>query len=714
MKLVIAEKPELGRAIAEALPGPGKKNGNTIEKGEFTICWALGHLLRNRESGEIEPNLKKWTLDSLPIYFPSWEKTVIEGKEDILNTIVSLIKESDEIIHAGDPDDEGQYLIDEILDYAKNTKPVKRILINDNSPEAVKKALKNLENNDKFIPLGKAAEARSVSDILLGINLSRFFTLYNDFPKPLTVGRVQTPTLALVVRRDNEIKNHVKEKYYELFLKKKISNIDIELKYNSKENIQEKNILENIINEIKEKKGMLIITKKEEYISTPFPFNLSKLQIEGNKKFGYSVQQILDITQSLREKHKAITYNRSDCEYLSEEHFKEASSLIPELLKKLSFPNIEVDFSEKNKSRCFNDSNITAHHAIIPTFHGNLDDFSEAEKNIYLLIAKRYIIQFMKKQKIEKTDALLTIEDIIFKATEKKILDLGYAKIYQEEAEEEKEEKKNFISTLSEGEYELLADQGDLFIVEKETKPKTRYTEASLLQDMTSIAKYVQNPKIKEVLKLKDKDKKGLNGSIGTPATQANIINDLFKRGYIEKRGKSLISTELAQEYLKILPESLKNPDSTALWWTIQEEIKEGKATPEDLISSVLEDVKEIIQATHSKISDNVKEKMGNKPVLGICPKCGGEIRTGEKNYYCSNYKVKNCNFTLWKKMKIFGQKEVSITDSRVKTLLSGKSILLKEIPSKSGKKYDAYFKLEITEKYVNLKFDKFSENKEK
>lgn len=711
MILIIAEKPELGRAIAEALPGQGKKNDNTIEKGEFTICWALGHLLRNKEPEEMEPNLKKWTLDSLPIYFPSWEKTAIEGKEDLLNTIVSLIKKSDEIIHAGDPDDEGQYLIDEILEYAKNTKPVKRILINDNSPEAVKKALKNLENNDKFIPLGKSAAARSISDILLGINLSRFFTLYNNFPKPLTVGRVQTPTLALVVRRDQEIKKHIKEKYYELYLKNKISNINIELKYSSKENIQEKNILENIINQVKGKKGILTVTKKEEYTTTPLPFNLSKLQIEGNKKFGYSVQQILDITQSLREKHKAITYNRSDCEYLSEEHFKEASSLIPKLLKKLSFPNIEVDFSEKNKSRCFNDSNITAHHAIIPTtFHENLDDFSEAEKNIYLLIVKRYIIQFMKKQKIEKTDALLTIEDIIFKVSEKKILYLGYTEIYQEEAEEEKEEKKNFISTLSEGKYELLADQGDLFIVEKETKPKTRYTEASLLQDMTSIAKYVQNHKIKEILKLKDKDKKGLNGSIGTPATQANIINDLFKRGYIEKKGKSLISTELAQEYLKILPESLKNPDSTALWWSIQEEIKEGKATPEDLISSVLEDVKEIIQATHSKISDNVKEKIGNKPVLGICPKCGGEIRAGEKNYYCSNYKIKNCNFSLWKKMKIYGQKEVTITEKKAKTLLEGKSILVNKISAKSGKEYDAYFKLECNEKYTNLVFDKFKE----
>ena len=218
MQLIIAEKKELAEDISKAIPGTKNNKGLQIEVGDYVICWVGGHILKLKDPEDIDPELKKWQLDKLPIYFEKWEKSIIKNKSSLFKNLKELIKKADIIIHAGDPDDEGQYLIDEIFEYLNCKKQVKRLLINDNSLEAVKRAFNKMENNNKFISLGNAAKARSIADIVLGINLSRFFTLTNKDKITLTVGRVQTPTLALVVNRDFEIENHVKEKYYDLML----------------------------------------------------------------------------------------------------------------------------------------------------------------------------------------------------------------------------------------------------------------------------------------------------------------------------------------------------------------------------------------------------------------------------------------------------------------------------------------------------------------
>ena len=370
MKLIIAEKPELARAIAEAIPGTKNKKDGYIEVEEYCVTWAAGHLLKLYDPQDYDDKYKKWNLSDLPINFENWKKKVIDGKGKLVNNIKKLIKDADEVINAGDPDDEGQLLIDEIIQYLNYKGKVSRILINDNNTESIKKAFTKIESNEKYKSLGVAAEARSIADLLVGVNLTRFFTLYNNTGNVLSIGRVQTPTLAMVVNRDDEIKNHIKEKYYELFLNTNVGNNDINLKYKQDKDIEkvlDKSILENIINKLDNKNGKLEISKKVVEESMPLPFNLANLQIEANKKYGYSAQKTQDITQSLREKHKAITYNRSDCEYLSEEHFKEAPKLLPIVIKNLEV-NIKVNYSEENKSRAFNDKNITAHHGIIPYF----------------------------------------------------------------------------------------------------------------------------------------------------------------------------------------------------------------------------------------------------------------------------------------------------------------------------------------------------------
>ena len=711
MKLIIAEKKELAEAIVAAIPGDKKYKGNSITVGDYITCWIYGHILTHKEPEEVNPSLKKWTLESLPIYFPKWDKKPLSNKIELYNTVKELIclNQVTEIIHAGDADSEGQYLVDEVLEYCSNKKPVKRLMVNDNTLGGVQKAFSKIEDNSKYISLGKSAEARVIADMIVGFSLSRYYSIINN--AKLSVGRVQTPTMALVVNRDNEIKNHIKEKYYNLHLKTNINNIDIDLKYYTKEKTTDKSIHEEFINKIENRTSNLVVTKKESYRATPLPYNLSDLESDAATLFKYSAKKTMDITQSLRDKHKAITYNRSDCRYLSEEHFKEAPELIPVVAQKLNFT---VTFNFNEKSKCFNDKYVTAHHGIIPTGSGNFDEFSQEEKNIYKLIAERYFIQFLEKVKVEKTEAKTEIEEIIFKKSSIKILEPGYTKYFKvlddEDNENEEEidnKKENDLSKIPAGEYQIEVSQSNFFIEEKETVAKKPYTEATLIKDLNNIAKYVKDPEIRELLKSKDKDKKDVNGSIGTTATIPGILEGLIEKGFLTRKEEKIVSTELAKEYLKILPESLKTPDVTALWWSIQEKIARGEAKVEDLTLSVLEDVKSIINSEHKTISSEFSRQKQEKEVIGKCPKCGNPIYEGEKNFYCSGYKA-GCDFKLWKKIKVFNQKEVTITKQDAKTLLNKGKILITGLTNKAGKKYKANFKLEVNDKYVNLSLDSF------
>jgi DNA topoisomerase topA len=710
MKLIIAEKKELAEAIVAAIPGEKKYNGSSIIIGDYIACWIYGHILTHKEPEEIDPSLKKWKLDTLPIYFSKWDKKILPYRKDLFNTVKDLIHSNEitEIIHAGDADSEGQYLVDELLEYCSNKKPVKRLMVNDNTLGGVQKAFSKIEDNSKYTALGKSAEARAIADMIVGFSLSRFYSIINN--AKLSIGRVQTPTMALVVNRDNEIKNHIKEKYYNLYLKTNINNIDIDLRYSSKERIMDKFIYEEFINNVGDKTSNLLITKKENYRTTPLPYNLSDLESDAATLFKYSAKKTMDITQNLRDKYKAITYNRSDCRYLSDEHFKEAPKLIPLVAEKLNF-TATFDFNEK--SRCFNDKYVTAHHGIIPTGAGDFEQFSQEEKNIYKLIAERYLIQFLEKVKIEKTEAKVEINEAIFKKSSIKILEPGYTKYFKvleddnENDEEVEEKKENNLSKIPGGEYQIKINDSNFFIEEKETTAKKPYTEATLIKDLNNIAKYVKDPEIRELLKSKDKDKKDVNGSIGTTATIPGILEGLIEKGFLTRKEEKIISTELAKEYLKILPESLKTPDSTALWWSIQEKIARGEAKLEDLTLSVLEDVKTIINSEHKTISSEFSTLKQEKEIIGVCPKCGEPIYEGEKNFYCNGYKS-GCDFKLWKKIKVFNQKEVTITKQDAKTLLNKGTILITGLTNKAGKKYKANFKLEINDKYVNLSLDSF------
>lgn len=655
--LIIAEKPELGRAIANAIDGPNKEVRGVIEKKNVIITWAYGHLLRLCEPDEYDPKYKKWRREDLPICFDDWKLVPDGNKKDRVLQIIELMKQCDQIIHAGDPDDEGQFLIDEILQYANNEKPVKRVYINDNTPANIKKAFHELVDNDEsLMAVGRSAYARAVADYVVGINYSRLYSLALR-RTGLSVGRVQSPTLGLIVTRDEQIDHHIKQTYYEWHVDAINDEIPFDIPmvfkpksdlYDDGKHILHKDVLEDIAHEVHKKdKHTLKVDEKEVSVRPPLPFNLAKLQAHMNTKYGFDLTKTDQITQTLRDKYQAITYNRSDSQYLKEEHFQEASKVLPHIMNKLqeSYP---VDYSIH--SECFNDKYVTAHHAIIPTMSTfDINKLTQDERRVYEEIAHYYLMQFLPPIKKRQVQASIKVKNGELRAVSTFILDEGYRKYFGNSTKEEDstEEQDQSKFDLEKGNYQVTLQHDD--VVEKETNPPKRYTQATLIKDMTSIAKYVKDKEIKEILKKKDKGKKGENGSIGTSATRSSIVETLLKRGYVEMKGKQIISTTLGKEFYHLLPEEIKTADLTAKWWVIQEDIKEGKADVKTLVDSVLESFTPHLKENLSKIKVSGQVKIDDdREAVGICPVCGNKIVEHSKGFGCSNYR-NGCNFAIWK-----------------------------------------------------------------
>lgn len=722
--LVIAEKPVLARNIAAAIHAPETHIDGAIQKGDYVITWAWGHLLTLKEPEDYDPELKKWSLDALPLYFDNWGKKpnqqsygksdgASKGKEtqiDRLNTIKKYMDEADMIIHAGDPDDEGQYLIDELLEYFNCTKPVKRLATANTSEAALERALKQMDDNASHVPAGKSAYARSVADLMVGVNLTRYYTLKNP-PALLSIGRVQTPTLGLVVRRDMQIENHQVQHYYTINAKVNVDGTEIMAKYNPKKDdpnlddgrILQKKYAEEILQMLTTMgEKPCSVTVKQEKEQPPLPFNLVELQSYCEKKWGYSPSDTLKITQSLRDNYSAISYNRTDCQYLSSDQFNEAPDVMASVVKNINYKPKGMDMTIR--SRAFDDAYVqgdggaVAHLAIIPQqVEFDISKLTASERNVYLAICQYYMAQFMPPAVKQITSfGMDTPDGASLKASSTKILEQGYRVIFRDAEEVE----TSALSGIAAGDYQGEVVSGK--IDEADTKPPARYTQASLGKDMTRIAKYVDDPKIKEIMLQKDKDKRGENGSIGTEATRADIISHLLARGYLEEDGKKKIkSTPLGRELYRILPDQLRNPDMTALWWCIQEDIKKGKATPDTLTQSVLEMIKDIINVEQPKVDmsiipDKYKRKGGpSREPLGNCPRCGKPVIEGKTGYGCSGWKD-GCKFVIWKKPKTSLFKDESITAADVRSFLKGKKVKKKKLYSqKSNKNFEAYLIME-------------------
>ncbi|EAJ3531328.1 DNA topoisomerase 3, partial [Campylobacter coli] len=609
MKLFIAEKPELGRAIAEGLDGNYKSGEGYIQKGDNIVTWAFGHILELAKPEEYDEKYKLWKLEDLPLPIKEFKYLPKKESKKQLKIICDLIH-SDKItsiVNCGDADDEGQILVDEIIQYSKTSKPVFRVLINDLTPKAVKEEIAKIKPNADFKGMSERGFARSQADWIVGINLTRAYTIMarkNGYEGILSVGRVQTPILALIVNRDKEFENFKSINYYSLLGDFNINNNTIKARLKTEDKILD----ENLAKEIKEScenqnaKINLKIENKKEY--PPLPYNLLVLQAECAKLFGFSPDKTLEITQILREKHKAITYNRSDCQYLPETMFEQAPNIL-NIIKENLNSNDEIqaliDSSDLTiKSKAFNDANISAHYGIIPTQNKISSQLTQDELVVYNLIAKRFIIQFFHPREYQTTTINLEVNQRIFTATQNKTTKSGFRSLWQNiDSEEEQENNENDINDLSILKNGDIAKCSLIQIEKKQTKPRPYYTMTTLLKDLNSVAKYVSDERIKKLLIEKDKDKKGESGGIGTPATRSNHIKTLIEREYIEvsKDKKQIIkSTKKGRDLIKLSPKSLITPDMTALWFEQQKMIEISELRREQFLEEITKEVISEIQ----------------------------------------------------------------------------------------------------------------------
>ncbi|EAL4481711.1 DNA topoisomerase 3 [Campylobacter jejuni] len=655
MKLFIAEKPELGRAITEGLDGNYKSGEGYIQKGDNIVTWAFGHILELAKPEEYDEKYKLWKLEDLPLPIKEFKYLPKKESKKQLKIICDLIH-SDKItsiVNCGDADDEGQILVDEIIQYSKTSKPVFRVLINDLTPKAVKEEIAKIKPNADFKGMSERGFARSQADWIVGINLTRAYTIMarkNGYEGILSVGRVQTPILALIVNRDKEFENFKSINYYSLLGDFNINNNTIKARLKTEDKILD----ENLAKEIKEScenqnaKINLKIENKKEY--PPLPYNLLVLQAECAKLFGFSPDKTLEITQILREKHKAITYNRSDCQYLPETMFEQAPNIL-NIIKENLNSNDEIqaliDSSDLTiKSKAFNDANISAHYGIIPTQNKISSQLTQDELVVYNLIAKRFIIQFFHPREYQTTTINLEVNQRIFTATQNKTTKSGFRSLWQNiDSEEEQENNENDINDLSILKNGDIAKCSLIQIEKKQTKPRPYYTMTTLLKDLNSVAKYVSDERIKKLLIEKDKDKKGESGGIGTPATRSNHIKTLIEREYIEvsKDKKQIIkSTKKGRDLIKLSPKSLITPDMTALWFEQQKmiEISELRREQflEEITKEVISEIQRIDKNQEFKILDNE-----NKPKIQ-CPQCNKGFLTKRKGKYgnfwgCSEFK---------------------------------------------------------------------------
>lgn len=651
MRLFIAEKPELGKAIAEGLDGNYKSGEGYIQKGDNIVTWAFGHILELAKPEEYDEKYKLWKLEDLPLPIKEFKYLPKKESKKQLKIICDLIH-SDKItsiVNCGDADDEGQILVDEIIQYSKTSKPVFRVLINDLTPKAVKEEIAKIKPNADFKGMSERGFARSQADWIVGINLTRAYTIMarkNGYEGILSVGRVQTPILALIVNRDKEFENFKSINYYSLLGDFNINNNTIKARLKTEDKILD----ENLAKEIKEScenqnaKINLKIENKKEY--PPLPYNLLVLQAECAKLFGFSPDKTLEITQNLREKHKAITYNRSDCQYLPETMFEQAPNILNIIKENLNFNDeIQALIASSDltiKSKAFNDANISAHYGIIPTQNKISSQLTQDELVVYNLIAKRFIIQFFHPREYQTTTINLEVNQRIFTATQNKTTKSGFRSLWQNiDSEEEQENNENDINDLSILKNGDIAKCSLIQIEKKQTKPRPYYTMTTLLKDLNSVAKYVSDERIKKLLIEKDKDKKGESGGIGTPATRSNHIKTLIEREYIEvsKDKKQIIkSTKKGRDLIKLSPKSLITPDMTALWFEQQKmiEISELRREQflEEITKEVISEIQRIDKNQEFKILDNE-----NKPKIQ-CPQCN--------KGFLQRIKSKNGNSWWW------------------------------------------------------------------
>jgi DNA topoisomerase-3 len=579
MKLIIAEKPSLGRTIAGALGG-GRNGNGCIISDDWTVTWAFGHMyeqaMPDSYLSESVPTTQKgtkvWRLEDLPIIPQRWILNPRDDAKIQLNIIAGLLKNATEVTHAGDPDREGQLLVDEILLEMGWNGTTQRVWLQDLTQNGIRKAFKQFRPNNDYRGLYEAAVSRSRCDWLLGMNVTRAFTLcYQSAGGDgvISVGRVQTPTLNLIVERDRQIENFVPHPYYTIKAQFDHENGAVVTQWVPSEDDSDPDghclkraVAEQVCTKVQGQTGTIRnASRKQKREIAPLPFSLSTLQTVANARWGYGAQQVLDAAQKLYEEHKLTTYPRTDCGYLASGQHADAKNILkaigeanPQLVK-------ETDVSRKSKA--FNDSKVTAHTGIIPTAkRPDVSTLSQIERNLYGLIARHYVAQFLPDHEYQAVEIEIECCKEKFTGKGKKTLIVGWKNVLPPQKKEAAD-----LPLVNKADT-AMCESAEL--TDKKTKPLSRFTEGTLINAMAGIARYVENPKAKSVLRE--------SAGIGTEATRASIIETLKQRNYVQLKGKIILSTEHGRHFIDSVPGRIKDPAVTAWWEQQMSEIAEENA----------------------------------------------------------------------------------------------------------------------------------------
>ena len=692
MQLVIAEKPSVAASIAAALGVKEKKDGY-IEGGGYLISWCVGHLVELAEAAAYGEQYKKWSYESLPILPEEWQYNVAADKGKQFSILKELMHRADvsEVVNACDAGREGELIFRFVYEVTGCNKPMRRLWISSMEDKAIKAGFADLKDGRDYDALYASALCRAKADWIIGINATRLFSCLYD--KTLNVGRVQTPTLKMLVDRGEAISHFKKEKYYHVRL-------DLSGAEAASERISDKSRADALKAACEAGTAVCVsLTKEKKTAAPPKLFDLTSLQREANKIYGYTAKQTLDLAQTLYEK-RLLTYPRTDSAFLTDDMGDTAAKTVAMLSGKLPFME-GAEFTPE-VSRTLDSSKVSDHHANIPTMELAKTDLAalpESERNILTLAGARLIFAAAEPHIFEAVTAVFSCADTEFTARGKTVLAGGWKDLERRyratlkgkpDPEDADSDGENTLPELSEGQ---SFESPTAKVTEHFTTPPKPHNEATLLSAMERAGNEDTDP---------DAERRGL----GTPATRAAVIEKLVKSGFAERKGKQLIPTQNGAALVSVLPDMLTSPQLTAEWENNLTQIAKGAADAGDFMQRIEAMARELVKENATADKDKVAFTGGEeKPSIGKCPRCGSPVHEGRKNFYCSN---RDCAFTMWKNDRFFEERKVTFTPKIAAALLKSGKINVKGLYSpKTGKTYDGTVVLADTGgKYVNYKIE--------
>jgi len=692
VQLVIAEKPSVAASIAAALGVKEKKDGY-IEGGGYLISWCVGHLVELADAAAYGEQYKKWSYESLPILPEEWQYTVAADKGKQFKTLKELMHRADvsEVVNACDAGREGELIFRFVYGVAQCNKPMRRLWISSMEDAAIKAGFADLGDGRDYDALYASALCRAKADWIIGINATRLFScLYH---KTLNVGRVQTPTLKMLVDRGEAISHFKKEKYYHVRL-------DLSGAEAVNERISDRKNADALKAACEAETAVCVsLTKEKKTAAPPKLFDLTSLQREANKIYGYTAKQTLDLAQTLYEK-RLLTYPRTDSAFLTDDMGDTAAKTVTMLSGKLPF--MEGAEFTPDVSRTLDSSKVSDHHAIIPTMElakTNPAALPESERNILTLAGARLIFAAAEPHIFEAVTAVFSCADTEFTARGKTVLAGGWKDLERRyratlkgkpDPEDADSDGENTLPELVEGQ---TFETPTAKVTEHFTTPPKPHNEATLLSAMERAGNEDTDP---------DAERRGL----GTPATRAAVIEKLVKSGFAERKGKQLIPTPNGNALISILPDMLTSPMLTAEWENNLTQIAKGAADAGEFMQRIEAMARELVKENTTADKSNAVFTGGEeKPSIGKCPRCGSPVHEGKKNFYCSN---RDCAFTMWKNDRFFEERKVTFTPKIAAALLkSGKANVKGLYSPKTSKTYDGSIVLADTGgKYVNYKIE--------